>query len=488
MKKVIFVVALILVALAALPFYSGYRVKLATQQIVDSVNDYPGYEARVDEHTGGWLKSSAKIIVKLATILPTSIGSASADQPSAAPVEIELPVELEFAHGPLLFNDVATFGWFSFQSVLDKEVSETAKGQLVLRDAESLANVGGYVNLTGELNFGAEIAAFTYTESSPETETELVFEGANSQGVMTTAGLLLGEMALGALNFTTDDGSDLTVSPSAMAFSADYGRKVSSTLMPSEFSYTIAKVDGNIQGKALLLEDLVMSAVIELAQEAPIFDMIFDLSVDQFSADDHVLSDGKLSLSYDNISIALYDAYIDLTEEMLAQGAVQPDFSKLLSDEQIKTTLQYNPGFSIQNLQATVAEGDFKGDLKFALQPLQNFDPAFVKQNPAVLMQFATVSLNMAGDKPLVYKLMEPKVRLSVQTQLEASGQSQNMTNEEVDSLVEESVVASIQHMVQQGLVIEENDQYLTSFSLVAGGAKINGVDFPLDALLGSVQ
>ncbi len=488
MKKVLIVVALLVATLAALPFYSGYRVEQELQKVVDAVNDYPGYEASLEDYSKGWLSSSGTLKINFTVVAPGNTGA------TPEPEDLGLPVEFNVDHGPLLFNDIATVGWFSYRSSISQELLNSANsndGQFTLIDAEHLMFGSGYANLAGDMQFNSEIAKFNYADQSSDVEFNVDFGGASGNGSLARNGLIDFDLAIGSLKFKNSKEDYITVASSTLAGSGDYSKVVSNSLYPSEFVFIIPKVDGRVEGKPLLFEKFTMAAEITFSEADPVFSMLMDASLAKGSVDGQEVSDADLSISYDNISFAIYDSYMKYTEAMLQDPASQPDFTQLFSEEDIKEALIYNPGFSIHNLQATVPDGNLQGSMKVAIQPLQDFDLATVFQKPEVLINMTTVNLNMSGDKPLVHKMMEPKIRQDIEVQLavlEAQGQPQNMTLEEVDNLVETSVVATIQQLSQQGLVVEENDQYVTSFSLIAGNAKVNGVDFPLDALMGGIK
>lgn len=188
MKKSALVLgSLLVVGVIAAPKIVGYKISSSVNEVVDTINQTPGYSATVTTMDSGWFTTTANIEVtvdasKLATILDVKNGNPS------------LQIVLDASHGPFLGGESAGLGWAVWSvDVAGDSLREIADWE----QGTSLYHMEGSAGLLGSVNYSQIIPAFTVETAIDDTTVN--FSG--HQGAYSGS-----DMA-----YNSVDGTDITV-------------------------------------------------------------------------------------------------------------------------------------------------------------------------------------------------------------------------------------------------------------------------------------
>jgi uncharacterized protein YdgA (DUF945 family) len=470
MKKLLVPVIIILAIILIPPSITGSKAKQELDTLIELIAESPGYNASWESYNKGWFSSDA--------ILTVSIDKILFDASQTGTYDVSL--KLDAKHGLFLFSDTQTVGLFSYTFRLLDEQTEVIKQNLDYDTTNEFYLSVGSVDLTGNLVISDRLAAF----SASEDGTELSFAGYTGNGTYSASQELNYTGVIGKLSIDKPETVTFNMSESELSLVADYSQLIASNLAPSTFSFTTGEIfftteeDGD-----MTIENLDTSGEIIIADDQKSFDMTFEASAAKGLLGDEEFQDFTANFGYNDISIGLYEAYISALEKV--NNFEDP--AQIFTPELTEQFLASGMGFSVEKLSITLPDGKFNSSLNITLPAQTDLTADAVFQNPIILTQALLANAKITMDEPLVQQIATAQVEQSIQQQIEsqrAIGQEVNLTDDEIDALVAQSVDPTLAALVQQRFIQKNGSVYESNFSFKNGQATVNGQVIPLEALL----
>jgi uncharacterized protein YdgA (DUF945 family) len=472
MKKLLVAAVVVIAILALLPLYVGYQLQSQLETLIKSIDEeVPGYSVRLTSYNKGWL--SADAIAEVGFPVPTETGEIS---------EMVIPFEFDLRHGPILFNDVAALGWFSAKTRLNKDQSDFLARYVTATEDGDLVAGKAFMTLAGNSVFFDRILPFTFSAEGFNGE----FAGAKGQGTWASGGKAEYQQSIGQFTMTGPDGIEVKLSSGELFTDADYSGATSLYLAPSSM---LAKLDSvKVTGPEVnfSVADLTAGGDMTFNDDQSVFDLVVSFAAASGAFNDEQVTDLSMILSYDNISAKFYEAYMDVANSSLSNPNATPDFSAIMQPEVIDEALAHEPGISLQKLAFTQPEGSFSGNAIFKLMAQPGMGEQLL-QNPMLLMAVAALEADIDVDAPLAAKLAKAQVETGLRDQIEmqkAAGMEIDLTEAEIQQMVDENSEITLDALVQQGLFQLDAGQYRSSIRFAQGQLLVNGQELPLGALM----
>ena len=122
MNKVAIAAAVLLViVLLGMPAVVGSITEARVRERVEAIDASPSAAAELTSFERGWFRSTARIALKAENV-------AQLTDAASTPFGVlnDLPIVVEFAHGPIAVLDGVYFGWYTMAARPDVEVSSVA--------------------------------------------------------------------------------------------------------------------------------------------------------------------------------------------------------------------------------------------------------------------------------------------------------------------------------------------------------------------------
>ncbi len=478
MKKLLITPLVVVAILMLLPFYSGQKAQTQLDSIVEQINEIPGYSAEWDFYKRDWLESKA--------VLEISIVAASLE---AQANKLTLPVSLDIAHGPVLLNDVTQFGWFSAKTALSEDQSESLAKFLTSSEPGDLAAAKIYMGLLGNTHFSDRVLPFTFNKEEGSGS----FSGSAGSGTLSSGGELHYKQLLGEFEFLTREEFAIQVSESELEVDQDYSQAKNLYLVPTKFSWSFDELSAGGEEGSGRIEDIDLSMDMDLPRDKPVINMAVTMSAKSSTIGEEQVDNLNMTFTYDNISIAFYEAYMNMYEKLLADpNQSVPDMSGLTQPKLIDEALSHSPGVSFRELSFTLPEGDFEGDMEFTLSAIPGVPAEQLIQNPMMLISAMLVNANVKADAALVEKLVHAKMETALIQQMEIerqSGGAIEYSQADIQKMANESTKSTLEGVVQQGMLKLDAGKYTSNVVFANSKLLVNGVEIPLGALMqGAMQ
>lgn len=478
MKKVILAVVVIAILGAGIPFYAGIRAQQELDRVVDLIDSSPAYAASWQTYNKGWLTTQARLVV--------SLDLAVAGKPEE---KIDIPLDIAIDHGPLISDEEAKVGWFSYAVTLPEEQSEYLKELVETKSGDELLSNKGYVDLSGTVTFRDQIQAFVAKDDGFNID----YAGYSGKGTVSSSGLMVYGASSNKVKFSADDseGTAVVVDIDALKiqYEADFGKLLpGSNLMPSKAEMTIPAITVTAGDKKSSLNNSRLLAAVELPKNSGTVDIKVVMSVASGQLGDKAFSNAVMDLGYNNISLMLMDRYVSMMEEMV--NAQTPDPDKYFSEDVLREAISHTPEFVLNKLEITLPEGAFNGNFTIKMQEVDGVDPAMLKTNPMAMINGISIDLLAQMDKGLAEKMAYLQAQSGIEAQLQAekeAGSEGEYSDEQKEEMITAQAGMTLQMLIGQGLIVEENGRYQGSFQFKKGETLINGKpsQLPLGAMMG---
>ena len=144
-----------------------------------------------------------------------------------------------------------------------------------------------------------------------------------------------------------------------------------------------------------------------------------------------------------------------------------------LFEQYQQQVLAAKPEFSITELSGDLPKGSFSGQANVTFA-----DIATIPANPTTdfWLQHILAEGAIEADKPLV----KDALRLQLQTVLAQQMPNQDVNSEQFQAMIEQQVEQVIAVYLQQGFIVENEQQYQSAVELKQGSLMLNGKQLPL--------
>ncbi len=457
MKKLNVIILLLLIAVAAAPFGLGFEIEHRYRGLLAEFES-AGYQLKEHNYERGIYSSKASSVISIPVL--------SADE---APGEISVRLDSDIAHGPYSpelgwFGDLAQFNTYFFyddKPVFPENLATDVQTRLLFNgDGQTNINMPALAELVQvdenlKMDFKGMQGVIDFNVVNGHIKINLhsegvSFDGADQQVVAKITGIkLISDSQRGIADLMLGDGA-LTIDS---AFFADY-----STGMATEMSGL------EIGGKTVTTGETIA--------------LLAHYAVDKMRVNDDSYEQARVEIEFSSLNAAaiasLQQSIRDLQADLPADPQQQ---NMLLMAEMMKvlpSLLKDDPGFAIKTLQVKTDEGLVKAGFSIASKGMTIVDI----NNPLMILPKLEGEVSLQLPEAMVRKIMLQSMRQEIITGLAKKQDSPDMTDAQIDELVNQQIDIQLQGVIDQELVKRSGDDLLAKASLKAGKVTVNGKPF----------
>jgi uncharacterized protein YdgA (DUF945 family) len=320
----------------------------------------------------------------------------------------------------------------------------------------------GKTGFGGGLSFDADVSPFDL----PIDEALLKFSGATLDGAL-GGRELEAELRVAALDFTSPTGTFLL---NNLRASADNELR-SEYVMPGHATLSIEHIalTDAFRGGMPVFETANFRAVSDttLDPSGALLDMRVAYGLDSMRVAESEVTNAALELSMHNVDVAALEAYgatvsdVDTTDVLAALGP------------QLERALRAGPSLTLDPIRFELDAEPFEGRVELSTNTARLPQAGTLDlDNPLFILGL----LNTDAEVRLSKALAQNIATLVAKTQLDNDG---SVPADEIDYLAEAQAGLTLTLLVGQGVLVEDGDDYRSSFMLADGALTLNGNPLP---------
>ena len=461
-KLVIAAVALLAIALLALPGAVGFMTEAQVAERVAAIDASPGVSAELRSFDRGWFRSSARVDLKF---VPESTVAAADAAGTPLGVFGTLPIAVDFTHGPIAVKDGVHFGWSKLVARPDEAEAGVAELTQYV-GGPYLFEFRGRTSYLGDLRFDADSPPFEV----PVGEALLTFSG----------GTLAGTFAGRQLTADAQVGSVAVSSPTGMfavsGVQASMDNELRSQyLMPGVGSVSIDSISASSspQSAAPLFEvkslrfksDVALDAANELIELRATYD------VESARIDTNELTAGTIGVAVRNLDAAAVEAYSAVAADAATAGDAEAMAASL--GPIFERALRAGPSLTLDPIRFRYDGEPFDGRIEVTTNTA-NLPPAGALSVDNALMLLGLV--NTKAELRVSRVLAAQLAKLSARMQLAGDP---SVPPDQLDYMAEAQSGLMLTMLVGQGVLIEDGDGYRSVVDYTDGVLTLNGNPVP---------
>jgi hypothetical protein len=464
MKKLIAFIAVLIIALALIgPKFAGNIFNQQLDQYIESLNSTGVYQVQVQERQQGWFSTQATIEVAIVMAnLPASTNTA----------DWQINFQTQAQHGPVLTKGGPGLGWLSWSvSLLDdqlpKDITTNATGPVY--------QANGKMGLLGGTSYKDKITDITYTDAA--TNINLYIQGWQGEGYLTGSSLTysggganidmnmpgLYELALSGLALSVEAEGSLT-------------NMTAGQLIDSLASISLEKMELNnlLENTTMQMDSLKFDYSIALDDDAGLADFNSDFSLASLSFPGFSLNDMVMNTQVNNLEQAFLNAYNDMNKAVMQDPQRAEQIMQQAMQEYLLPQLMAEPEFNITQLTGVINGGNIDITSSNKLLGVTSL-PDTMENNDFWLEHLSSNSQMDVQDSAA--KFISAMV---LETQLAANPEFAALEPEQRAQIIDQQSAATLEGLVQQGLLTKTADGYSMSFDMQDGKAVLNEAPIPL--------
>jgi len=458
-KVAIAAAGLLLIVLLALPGIVGSITEANVRDRVAAIDASGSADAELTSFDKGWFRSTAHILLR-----PENFGQLAAATGTQLGAVGELPIAVEFAHGPVAVLDGVYFGWSTFVARPDLEAPGVAELTQSL-GVPYLFQFRGRTPFSGGLRFDADAPPFTL----PVDEALLSFSGGTLAGKF-AGQRLVADAQIGSLDLTSPTG---TFAVRGVLASADNQLR-SEYVMPGEASFSISSISVSpAQSTTPMFEtaNLRMSSDVDIDAAGELLEMRVKYDVDSVRIQDNELTAGSLGLTILKLDAAAVEAYGAIASD--AAAGLDPQAIAASLGPHLERALRAGPSLTLDPVRFRYDGEPFEGRVEVTTNPAR-LPPAgtLTLDNPLLMLSVVNTKADVRMSKTLAGQLATLGARMQL-------SYDPTIPPEQLDYMAEAQSGLMLTMLVGQGVLIEEGDGYRTSVDYTDGSLTLNGNPLP---------
>ncbi len=463
MNKVLFIAGTALVAATALvtPKIIATQVEQPVVGLVNLLNQTPEYTASVAQFDTGWFSSRAIINVGLS---PDMFATLFGEQPEEG-LPLSVPLTLDITHGPVVLDDNGLIGaaglTISYQGdELDK---------LTWDKAAPFFQISGVLGIGGSLTFSDQIPAFSFDDGASAVE----FSGYRGQGKyqndsvshqgQVTRVTLNGPGAEVTLNDIRMDG---TIFNNVMQIFATNDLNLDGGLSIANLVITDGEDQSNtsVDGIALRLNNKV-------ADDTKLSDMNVSYMIKAIEASDFNLQDVEINMAVSQFSQQLFQEFQYVVDQTNMTGDPAPLMA--FTQENLVEMLKGSPEMAITKIHAKLKDGQLDGNARAKINAIDAV-PANILDH-----QFWRTKAELEAGLKIDESVATYIATEYIRNQMLMNGAVDEARLEEIATVAAERAPILIDNLIQQGMLIKHEQQYVLDFAMLDGKMMLNGTQLP---------
>lgn len=472
MKKIVLTGVAIVVAAALVgPKIVGSQFSQSIEDTVAAIDNNPAYTASITSLESSWFNTQAQINV--------GINMPDMGEFSEEPLDMSVDILVNGDHGPILTSNGFNLAWLYTQiEVLSGELPEG----LTLKEDLPIYALEAYTGLLGGSTYTDKVVGMDYVNE--ENQLTIDFSGSQSEGSFSSNSYEGKTIGTGAnLSGQIENALTFELTELEMDIKAETGfiQMLEQGLYNSDSLFTIAniKVDNLGDGTQTNIDNLGFKVVSSVDDAKGFGDVKMQTTAASIVADDINLSELIATIELNNLEVEFFKAYQKFSNEMM-DYVTDPDkmaaATNTFFEEHLLSQLQAEPEYNISALSGKINDSAFNGNMFAKI--------AGVTALPDTLedTQFWAQHAVVNSELTLQEAAAEYIAKLMLTSQLQANPNFAAMSAEELDAIVAQQTVPTLQALVQQGMITQTEDGYAFNFSMKEGTANLNGLEIPLSA------
>lgn len=459
-KVAIAALALLVIALLALPGIVGSATEARLRERVAAIDASPTASAEVKSFDRGWFHSTASIELRF---VPDDVTQFADVAGSLGPFA-RLPITVHVAHGPVAVLDGVHFGWAKAVARADT----TAPGITELEQTLGVPYLFEFrsrSSFLGGLLFDADAPPFNL----PLDEALLTFSGATLAGTF-ARNRLQGDAQIGAVELTSPTGVFAVRGITATAdneLRSDY-------VMPGRTSLAIDSISAGYAAQGTPMFEatkLALDSNVTLDAAAELLEMRVATQVDSVRVEDAQVTAAALGLTLRNIDAATLEAYGAAARDAAAAGDPYTLVTSL--GPHLERALKAAPSLTLEPLRFRYDDEPFEGRVEITTNTAR-LPPAgtLALDNPLMLLGLVNADAEVRVSKALAGELSTLAARLQL-------GSDGSIPSDQLEYMAEAQSGLMLTMLVGQGVLLEDGDGYRSSVQFRDGAVTLNGNVLP---------
>jgi uncharacterized protein YdgA (DUF945 family) len=454
--------ALVLLALGLPPVF-GMLTESNVRARVAAIDRTAAWNARVQSFERGWFRSRVKIQLGLEPQYLPPADPASLlgiEQATIAALLQDVPLAIDFAHGPIAVLDGVHLGIAALVARLDEDANGI--GDLEQRlGVPHLFEFRGRTGFAGALAFDADVPPIGLAVGA----TTVDFSGAALEGTF-ARNRLVSTGGLDRFEFSSPTG---TFSVRDARGSVDNEIR-SAYLMPGNAAFSIERIAivDAASGPMPRFEaaNVSFDSAVSLDAREDLLDARATYAIASLLVDGTRVADAHVGLAFRRIDVAALERYFAALEE-LKQPANGRALDALLPV--LERALKASPSFALDPVRFRLDDEPFAGNLEVvAVNPAP---PRGLAQNPAALLDVFTTTADVELSKKLAQ-------RLALLAALRYVGEA-GLPPDQLRNMAEAQSGIFLLTLVAQGILTDTGDGYRAVLRLADGALTVNGSVLP---------
>jgi uncharacterized protein YdgA (DUF945 family) len=234
------------------------------------------------------------------------------------------------------------------------------------------------------------------------------------------------------------------------------------------------KLNNLVDKSSAQVSNLTLNSSIDFDSGSGLADTTTNLTLDSFTNAELTLKDTVLVLEVNNLQEAFFKAYQQMNKEIMES----PDRAQSIMQETMQNhllgQLSADPEFNLSKFEAVLNDGNINMSSNSKLVGISAL-PDTLESNTFWLEHLAsTAQMNVDESAALFI------AKTFIEGQLAGNPQLAEMEPEQFKQVIAQQSVATINSMVQQGLLEKTENGYSMSFTLNDGKATLNGKAMPI--------
>lgn len=443
-------------------------------QVMNSINDFPGYTASIVNTKEGWFNTSTTL--RLAFDVAQMDPSMANQSPEVMEMfeDLNIDVLVDMQHGPILLNK--GLGLSDIRVSVPNTSDDVKNGDTRV---ENIYLFDGKIGLFGDLSYTDSFSAMQMPIAGGEGE--FVFSGYQGSG----------ETVDGNINYAGSS-SSIEVISQGMNFKMgditanwegqfDLVKMMEGIYGDSKTNFIIGNFEASQAAQTLFAWEDFELFVNTSVDDSNLMDMHGGYRVTALDTPIEQFKDIEIIFELNNLDQQFTKTYYELVVPMQHPDADPEALLNSLKQPAIKF-LSYEPEFKINNIGFSTAAGTLKSNAtvklaEYSIDESQLEDPNFWQNN---------VLLNSGIDLPkgLALDLLQKNIMMQLQADPGAAG----YTPEQLQELAVQQAQMTLNNFLQGGFITENNGQLQLAFNVANGMGNLNGNQIPLEDLLPAQQ
>jgi uncharacterized protein YdgA (DUF945 family) len=452
-------VALLVVALLALPGVVGSMTEARVRERVAAIDASPTATAEIKSFDRGWFRSTAKIELRLA---PDNVAQLADLTANLGPFAV-LPIAIDFAHGPIAVLDGVHFGWSKLVAHADPAAPGITELQQTL-GVPYLFEFRGRSSYFGGVSFDADAPPFAL----PIDDALLTFSGATLAGTFAQSHLDA-DARVAAVELTSPT---TKFALRGLAASADNELR-SDYVMPGQASLSVESISaGDATTATFEATNLKIQNDVGLDAAAELLEMSVTYGVDSVRVEDNLITAAALGLTLRNVDVATLEAYSAAAADAAAAGADEATLVAVMGPH-LERALKAGPSLTLDPLRFRYGDEPFEGRIEITTNT-QRLPPAGTLDldNPLLILGLVNADADVRLSKLLAADLAKLSARLQL-------GADESIPPDQLEYMAEAQSGLMLTMLVGQGVLAEDGDGYRSSLQFRDGTITLNGTLLP---------